>query len=39
MICSGPAAGLLEKFLELIQQSWSPVEIETLGKAARSALL
>jgi hypothetical protein len=39
LVCSSRPAQLLPEFLELVRQSWSPAEIDTLGKAARSALL
>jgi hypothetical protein len=38
-VCSGRPTQLMQEFLELVRASWSPEEIGTLAKAARSALL
>jgi hypothetical protein len=39
LVCFSKPAHLLQEFLELVRQSWSPAQIDMLSKAARSALL
>lgn len=39
VVCSSPAALICHEFAEMVCQSWSEAELDTLRKAARSALL
>jgi len=38
-VCCSQPAQLRQEFAAVVRQSWSPAEIDLLGKAARSALL